>query len=178
MRLLADLLDNEYPYTEIKRVRVVVRAIVMDENGNIALHHICGNEPDAFGLRDYYETPGGGADDGEDLLVALKRECREELGYEIDVIAEIGEVDDYYNLLFRKNLNHYYLCRRKGAFLGTHFVSRGDSLIHDTVWVPLEEAMRLYENHRDEKLARLVYNREYPVLLETRNILKNLSKAD
>ena len=174
MRLLADLLDNEYPYTETKRVRTVVRAIVLDEENRIALHHILGHQPDAFGLRDYYETPGGGVDEGEDLIAALRRECREELGYEIEIIAEIGEVDDYYNLLFRKNLNHYYLCRRKGAFQGTHFVSRGDSLIHDTVWVDIEEAMRLYEGHRDEKLARLVFNREYPVLLETRKMLKNL----
>jgi hypothetical protein len=33
------------------------------------------------------------------------RECREELGYKVKVIAELGEVDDYYNLIHRNNHN-------------------------------------------------------------------------
>lgn len=174
MRLLASLKDNEFPYKGIKVTRNVVRALVLDENGNVALHHVYGMMGEEFGLRDYYETPGGGVKDNESFEAALKRECLEELGYEIEIIAEIGEIDDYYNLLERKNLNHYYLCQRVGSQKELHFASRGDQLIEKTVWVPFSEAKRLYESHKGAPLALLVFNREYQILLEGEKILNNL----
>ncbi len=174
MRLLASLEDNEFPFKGIKVARNVVRALVFDENGNVALHHVYGIMGEEFGLRDYYETPGGGVEGNEPFEVALKRECLEELGYEVEIIAEIGEVDDYYNLLERKNLNHYYLCRRIGEKKELHFASKGDQLIEKTIWVSLSKAKELYEAHEQTPLARLVYNREYRILLEGEKILNNL----
>ncbi len=174
MRLLAELEDKEFEFKGIERTREIVRAIVLDENGKIALHHVYGMMGEEFGFRDYYETPGGGVKNSESFEVALKRECLEELGYEIEIIAEIGEIDDYYNLLKRKNLNHYYLCQRVGDQKEPRFASRGDQLIEKTVWVSFNEAKKLYESHKGTPLACLVFNREYRILLEGEKILNNL----
>ncbi len=174
MRLLAELKDEEFEYKGTNTIRNIVRAIVLDENDNIAIHHLYGVMGEEFGFRDYYETPGGGVDPNETLEEAIKRECFEELGYEVEIIQEIGEIDDFYNLLKRKNLNHYYLCKRKGEQKPVHFVSNGDKLIIKTLWVDIDEAKELYDTHRNTPLAKLVYNREHRILIEVETILKNL----
>ena len=56
------------------------------------------------------ETSGGGVEKGEDLLVAIERELKEELGAKVEILCKIGVVSDYYNLIHRHNINNYYLC--------------------------------------------------------------------
>ncbi len=178
MEILASLKDEEFEFRGIKKIRKVVRGIILNKDRKIALHHIYGLYGEEFGFRDYYETPGGGVKEGEDLISALKRECLEELGYEIEIISEIGEVDDYYNVLERKNLNHYFLCKIKGEKKETILASKGDSLIKETVWVTIDEAKDLYDTHKGTSLAKLVYNREYRILIKAEGILKNLRKGN
>ena len=36
------------------------------------------------------ETAGGGVEEGEDLIAAIKRELKEELGAEVEVVCKIG----------------------------------------------------------------------------------------
>ena len=40
-----------------------------------------------------------------------KRELKEELGADVEVVCKIGVVSDYYNLIHRHNINNYFLCR-------------------------------------------------------------------
>ena len=42
-----------------------------------------------------YFLPGGGIDSGETEVDALKREIIEEIGYQVSVLAEIGEAVEY-----------------------------------------------------------------------------------
>ena len=108
MKLLYSLKDNQYPDNGYTHTRSIVRGIVYNDNFEIAMIYLLND--DRFGHRDYLETPGGGVERGENLQVALKRELKEELGAEVDNIEEIGRVVDYYNLIYRRNNNHYYLC--------------------------------------------------------------------
>lgn len=67
--------------------RTAVRALVFDADGKVALMHAA--------KRGYYKLPGGGVDEGEDLMTALNRELMEELGCKAEVTGELGQVVEY-----------------------------------------------------------------------------------
>ncbi|MBP5092374.1 MAG: NUDIX hydrolase [Bacilli bacterium] len=157
------MLDTHYKYAGFTHKRVVARAFVLNEEGKIAIHRIF--RDDMFGKEGYFETPGGGVDEGETPREAVVRECREELGVEIEPLEEVGVVDDAYNLIHRENENHYFLAKVVGK-AEKHFVSDGDALIQETVWVPFEEALALYESMAETCVSGLVKQRELPMLQE------------
>lgn len=154
-------LDLEYPFKETKERRLISRAFVFDDRGYYAIHHLV--RDDAFGRFDYFETPGGGVDPGESAIQACVRECREETGYRVEVVKEVGFVDDFYNLIGRENLQHYFLCRQIPPYLGKHFMSDGDNYIKETLWLPLDKVVALYESVPDVALPHLVRQRELPL---------------
>lgn len=162
------LLDDQYPFEGFTHTRPIARAIAFDKDGNVAIHRICRN--DIFCGQTYFETPGGGVDEGETYEQALVRECDEELGAKVEVGEYLGEVIDAYNLIKRQNVNRYYIAYIKEK-THKHFASLGDTMIQETIYVPLDEAIRLYENMEDKLLAKLVKQRELPILLEAKRIL-------
>ena len=161
--------DDQFPYVGFKQTRIVARAILMDASGNFAIHRLHGF--DRFGDRNYYETPGGGVDEGETPEQAVVRECYEETGYRVEVVEFLAKVTDFYNCLSRKNINYYYLCKVKSDFNGTHFVSHGDTLIAETLFLPIDEVIKRYESTPDVMLSKLVKNRELPVWRYTKDLL-------
>ncbi len=166
-----DLQDNEYPFEGFEIHRLVVRGIVLDESGFVALHRIA--RDDAFGKQEYYETPGGGVDEGETLEEALMRECGEELGEKVAVLQQIGIVRSAYNLIKTENENHYFICKKIGEG-EKHFVSEGDFLIQETVWVPLEEGIKLLEAQPNCLVSALVKARELPMFREALRVLNSV----
>ena len=64
---------------------IVVGAAILDEGRLLAARRI---EPPE--LAGGWELPGGKVEPGEDELAALVRECREELGVEIEPLSRIG----------------------------------------------------------------------------------------
>ena len=137
--------------------RVIVRAICKVKD-KYAFVHI--SRDDDFGKLDYLETSGGGVEDGEDLEEALKRELREELGYIIKPIKYLGVIKDYYNLINRRNINHYFLVEAIDE-VETSLTEDEKNKFHlSKVLVSLEEAIKVYEQIKNTKLGRLVYRRE------------------
>ncbi len=162
--------DDQFPYLGTKEERLVSRAIVLDERGYVALHTIRRFDLGMPYEQVYFETPGGGVDEGESFEEACKRECEEELGYSIRILAPLGVVDDYYNVIYRHNLNHYFLAKREKK-VGVHFVSSGDTLIQKTEYYPLEEAIALVEGMDPKYISGLVRQRELPILRLARDYL-------
>lgn len=76
--------------TDIHFVRRAARAVLRNDNNQVAI--MC------FTKTGSYKLPGGGVDEGEEIEAALHREIREETGYEIDDVRELGiiEEDRYY----------------------------------------------------------------------------------
>lgn len=109
----------------------------------------------------YYVLPGGGQNPGELLPAALQRECREELGYEIEV-GPLRFVQEYVgaNHGFRDKhgglhtVNLYFECRLRGQ--REEEPSQPDSGQIGTEWIPLAELPRfpLYPKVLAETLAR------------------------
>jgi len=161
MKIIASFTDSQYPYLGTDHTREISRAIVGDGHGHYAVHFL--RRDDLFGKSDYYETPGGGIDAGETPEEAVVRECREELGYQVKIVVPLGEVDDFYNLIKRKNRNHFFLCEREGEYLGVDYVSEGDLIIAKTLWLPISEVLDLYEKMPSTGVSGLVKQREVPV---------------
>lgn len=103
------------------------------------------------------------------MQFALKREISEELGCEIDNINEIGEVDDYYNLIHRHNIN-YYFCAHVSCKHESKLEEFEKVMFSEIVWVDINEAIKLLESNSC-KVGTLVKNRELPVLYLAKKII-------
>lgn len=105
--ILKEYYDNEYINTGYSNFRVSVRGIIIKDD-KIGLLKI--ESDDLFGQRNHYEVCGGGVERGENRILALKREIKEETGINISNPVYIGQVIDRWNSLSRINAHHYYYC--------------------------------------------------------------------
>lgn len=164
-----NLQDTEWPLDYIDHDRNIARAVVYDQNGQF--YFVRAQRDDDFGKATLIETAGGGVEEGEDLLVAIKRELKEELGANVEVICRIGVVSDYYNLIHRHNINNYFLCR-VDSFGDKNLTEDEKNYFHlSTLKLSYEEAVKEYESGRDTRLGRLLANRELPILHRAKEIL-------
>jgi 8-oxo-dGTP pyrophosphatase MutT (NUDIX family) len=146
------------------RVRHAARAIVIDDEGKIALLHVKS--------RDYYKLPGGGVEVGEDYLSALKRECREEIGCEIEVMGEVGSVLEYRKKFNLKQESVCYLVRVCGEKGKPSFTLEEKEMDFVVVWAPFSTEIRLTEGERlNDYEGNFIVQRDALFLAEARNQL-------
>ncbi|MDY5830881.1 MAG: NUDIX hydrolase [Treponema sp.] len=167
-----ELQDTQWKQEYIDHDRNIVRAIVYDENR--MFYFVRAVRDDEFGKATLIETSGGGVENGEDLITAVQRELKEELGVYVDVVCKIGIVSDYYNLIHRHNINNYFLCKIK-SFGQKNLTQDEIEKFHlSTLKMSYEEAVIEYENRKNSKLGTLIANRELPVLHRAKEILDKL----
>jgi len=169
MEIIADLIDNEFEYNGITHERMISRGVVFDDNFNIALIKLHGR--DDLGSRNYYELPGGGVELNESIDDAFIREIGEEIGYNTVILDEIGIVKDYYNVLKRHNINHYFLAKILNE-TPKKYNDFENKVIERIEFVNIDEAIKIFKKQRNSKLARLVRNRELRVLLIARDLME------
>ena len=104
-----ELKDTAWEFKGVDHDRLIARAIVFDDEKN--LYFVRAVRDDAFGKCTLIETSGGGVEKGETPETAIIRELKEELGADTEIVAKIGVVSDYYNLIRRHNINNYFLCK-------------------------------------------------------------------
>ncbi len=171
MELQIELQDTEWPFEYTDHDRRIARAVVYDDAGYF--YFVRAERDDDFGRATLIETSGGGVEEGEDLHSAIKRELKEELGADVEVICRIGVVSDYYNLIHRHNLNNYFLCRAI-SFGDRHLTKDETDDFHlSTLKLTYDEAVAEYEKRRETRIGRLIANRELPVLERAREIMNS-----
>lgn len=86
--------------------REAVRAVVMNDLGQVAVLNVTN--------RGFHKLPGGGVEPGEDKRTALAREALEEIGCNIEVLAELGEVVECRDEWRQIQTSACYLARQVG----------------------------------------------------------------
>ena len=164
-----ELQDTQWEFEYFDHDRIIARAIVYDENGQF--YFVRAERDDDFGKAILIETAGGGVEIGEDLLTAIQRELKEELGVSVEVVCKIGVVSDYYNLIHRHNINNYFLCKVESFGEKNLTQDEIDSFHLSTLKLSYEEAVQEYENRTNTRLGTLVANRELPILHRAKEII-------
>ena len=170
--IFIELNDDKWPLEYIDHDRNIVRAIVTDAEGMFYFVRI--KRDDDFGKATLIETAGGGTEEGEDLFSSLKRELKEELGADVDILCKIGVVSDYYNLIHRHNMNNYFLCHVK-SFGKRHLTAAEEESFHLSILkLSYSEALAEYERRSNSKLGALIAKREIPILIQAKKMLESL----
>lgn len=164
-----DLQDSQWPFEYTDHDRKIARAVVFDSEGYY--YFVRAVREDDFGSATLIETAGGGVERGEDLASAIRRELKEELGAEVDILCKIGVVSDYYNLIHRHNINNYFLCKIS-SFGDKRLTQEEMESFHlSTLKMSYDEAVKEYEKRSATRLGKLVANRELPVLRRAKEII-------
>ncbi len=117
-----------------------VRAVIIYRNQLLLLRRKRPGKPV------YYVTPGGRVEKGEELPIALKRECFEELGVHVKVGNRLATFIARYP--DGKREQQYYRCIITGGKLGTgtgpeHQPGGGYSGSYAPEWVPKNKVAKL-----------------------------------
>ena len=165
MKLLKVLNPENASDDEVEKfnVRKAVRAVVYDKDGNVAMLNVS--------KQNYHKLLGGGVEAGEDLLMALKRECQEEIGCDIEVFGEIGEIVEYRKIFQLKQISRCYLAKVVGQKSKPAFTQEEADNGFQIHWLPINEAVfvlnsdqalndegRLYIVPRDKTFLEIVKN--------------------
>lgn len=127
-----------------KPPRLTARAVVRNQEGLYAVIY-----SGKFGL---YSLPGGGIEDGEDALTALRREVYEETGCSCDEIKELGII-----LENRASLNYtqknYYFAVTTTHMPGKNSLTEAEQANRTEVqWKPFGEMARLINEQEFDRI--------------------------
>jgi 8-oxo-dGTP pyrophosphatase MutT (NUDIX family) len=148
------------------RTRQAVRAVVLDGENRIALLFVA--------KENYYKIPGGGIEEGEDKMVALQRECKEEIGCEIEVLNEIGSIVQYTKIFTLKQTSYCYLAKVKGQKGIPNYTEDEKENGFKQIWLPYDEALKAITETKANNIEGGAYivPRDTTFLEEARNYLK------
>ena len=117
---LREASDQPISYT-----RHAARAVLFNAAGQVAIMH--------FTATGSYKLPGGGINEGEDTIAALHREIREETGYEITDIKELGEVVEYRYYCGMHQVSYCYTATAT-QFVGTQLTQKEQDAGMELQW--------------------------------------------
>jgi 8-oxo-dGTP diphosphatase len=117
--------------------RTASRGVILGENNKVAM---------LFSKKlGVYQLPGGKIDPGETIEDCMKRECLEEIGCHIDIVAQIGTTKEYRKITKQINISTGFLatCTR----VEEDFVVSGDEAKNEmvVVWLDIDEAIGIME---------------------------------
>ena len=142
-----------------KAPRLTARAIVKNQDGLYAVMYA-----DKFKL---HSLPGGGVEDGEDVLTALRREVYEETGCVCDEIQELGIVAENRASLDYTQINYYFVVTTTHTPGDNHLTKAEQDSRTVVEWHTFDEMLRLInEQEFDRVQAKYLKARDVAALQE------------
>lgn len=142
MNIIARFNKENVSEDEAKKLRHrrAVRGVVFDSENNVALLH-AKNEG-------YYSIPGGGVDNEETYEEAIVRECKEEVGCDVEIVKYMGTTLEYRKRNNLLNESWGYVVKIIGGkglpiLVGDESEAEKNSIL---IWVSLAEAIKLFES--------------------------------
>jgi len=146
------------------RVREAARAIVLDKEDKIALIYSTNNE--------YYKLPGGGVEKDENYKEALRRECLEEIGCDIEIINELGSIVEYRKEEKLNQISYCYITKIVGEKGKPKFDDNEIKQKFEPVWMSIEEALkRMYKTKTQVYQSSYMLTRDITFLTEAKKLL-------
>lgn len=124
--------------------RITARAIIKRTDGRYAVMYSC-----KYRL---YSLPGGGVEDGEDLLTALKREVLEETGCVCDRIDELGYVTENRGCLDYTQINYYFVVLTGSTGVNPCFTDAERDNRTEVQWHTFEKMVTLITDQKFERV--------------------------
>ena len=128
----------------VKEPRLTARAIVKNPNGLYAVMY-----SDKFKL---YSLPGGGVEDGEDILSALRREVHEETGCVCDEVQELGIVVENRASLDYTQINYYFVVTTRHTQGENHLTEEEQTSRTVVQWHIFDDMVRLMNEQDFEQV--------------------------
>ncbi len=140
MELIKEIcLENDVVCNHYK-IRKAARSIAFNSEGKIPLLNVS--------KENYHKLAGGGIEQGEDIITALKRELLEEVGANIGELEEIGVIVEYRNKHELLQFSYYYKSKIIGNLIKTSFTQEEKNNGFMLEWKTLDEAIALLENDK------------------------------
>ena len=127
-----------------KAPRLTARAIVKNRDGLYAVMYA-----DKFKL---HSLPGGGVEDGEDVLTALRWEVYEETGCICDEIKELGIVAENRASLDYTQINYYFVVTTKHTPSENHLTEAEQANRTVVRWHTFDEMVRLINEQEFDRV--------------------------
>ena len=146
MKRIRKITDKDIIGTDgmsLAKPRLTARAFLFDENGKVAVMYC-----KKFSI---HCIPGGGIEEGETKIEAVKRELLEETGCECEIKCELGYVYENRGHCDYTTVSYYYaanVTRNHGkTYLTNKEIANGISV----EWYNLKDALRIIKgaNHRN-----------------------------
>jgi len=168
MKLIKTIQFNNFTPEEIEKfkVRRAARAVVFDQDKNIGILYV--------GKHDYHKLPGGGLEGEENIDAALRRECLEEIGCDIETFGELGEIIEYRDKWSIKQHSYCFIANLVGTKKNPDFTQKEIENDFSIKWLPLEKALALLINDQPEEYeGKFIQIRDSLFLKEAIYFLQN-----
>ncbi len=146
-----DIFDNPLPEPKEYSDRPTVKGLVFDSENNIAL--LC-HPVENYGL-----FPGGGIEEGETKEQAFLRECKEEIGCDVEIVQELGSALQFRARDKRKYIIYFFVAKVLGG-KGAPTTTQADELGVVVRWMT-KEGLEKQLKEQAAFVSKDWYNRQF-----------------
>lgn len=140
--------------------RITGKAVIFDKDLHIAL---IGNK-----VNEFFLLPGGGIEEGEEIIDGIKRECKEETGCDVSILGLIGSAEDFRARDSKHCISYGYFA--EVVSMGNRNLTESEKDIGAYVkWVPINDAIQIFiEQEKQVKIGNVkFYNTCFNILRDS-----------